>query len=72
MADRLSFRRIVRSSYGGTRPADDFPRLAQAYLDGALQLDPLVEGPGGLDAAQRFLDAIGTGTALRNVIRPAA
>jgi hypothetical protein len=37
-----------------------------------LQLDPLVEGTGGLDAAERFLDAIGTGTALRNVIRPAA
>ena len=27
-------KRIRRSSYGGARPARDFPMLAQAYLDG--------------------------------------
>src|SRR5437667_464418 len=44
--DRVSLRfgslmgekRIVRSSYGGARPRVDFPRIAQAYLDGQLRL----------------------------------
>jgi S-(hydroxymethyl)glutathione dehydrogenase/alcohol dehydrogenase len=35
-------KRIVRSSYGGARPRLDFPWLAQAYLDGRLLLDELV------------------------------
>ncbi|MCQ8780267.1 zinc-binding dehydrogenase, partial [Escherichia coli] len=34
-------KRIVRSSYGGARPARDFPWLAQLYLDGMLKLDEL-------------------------------
>lgn len=63
-------KRIIRSSYGGTRGRDDFPALASLYLDGRLQLDPLVEGGGGLADAARFLDAVGSGAALRNVIRP--
>lgn len=33
---------IIRSSYGGARPYRDFPRLAQAYLDGQLKLDELI------------------------------
>lgn len=63
-------KRIVRSSYGGARPAEDFPRLARLYLDGALLLDPLVEEVGGLQDAARYLDAVGAGTALRNVVKP--
>ena len=63
-------KRIIRSSYGGTRGREDFPALAALYLDGRLQLDPLVEGSGGLHDAARFLDAVGSGAALRNVIRP--
>ncbi len=35
-------KRIVRSSYGGARPARDFPWLARLYLDGALKLDELI------------------------------
>jgi S-(hydroxymethyl)glutathione dehydrogenase/alcohol dehydrogenase len=35
-------KQIVRSSYGGARPRIDFPRLAQAYLDGRLLLDELI------------------------------
>jgi len=35
-------KRIVRASYGGARPRIDFPRIAQAYLDGRLQLDELI------------------------------
>jgi S-(hydroxymethyl)glutathione dehydrogenase / alcohol dehydrogenase len=35
-------KRIVRSSYGAARPRIDFPRVAQAYLDGLLRLDELI------------------------------
>jgi S-(hydroxymethyl)glutathione dehydrogenase/alcohol dehydrogenase len=35
-------KRIVRSSYGGARPRQDFPWLARAYLDGRLMLDELI------------------------------
>jgi S-(hydroxymethyl)glutathione dehydrogenase / alcohol dehydrogenase len=35
-------KRIIRSSYGGARPRQDFPWLAQAYLDGRLMLDELI------------------------------
>lgn len=43
-------KRIVRSSYGGARPRQDFPWLAQAYLDGRLMLDELINRRIGLDA----------------------
>jgi S-(hydroxymethyl)glutathione dehydrogenase/alcohol dehydrogenase len=35
-------KRIVRSSYGGARPRQDFPWLARAYLEGRLMLDELI------------------------------
>ncbi len=35
-------KRIIRSSYGGAPPPQDFPALAQAWLDGRLELDALV------------------------------
>jgi S-(hydroxymethyl)glutathione dehydrogenase/alcohol dehydrogenase len=35
-------KRIVRSSYGGARPREDFPWLARSYLDGRLMLDELI------------------------------
>jgi len=38
----MAEKRIRRSSYGGARPARDFPLLARAYLDGRLFLDELI------------------------------
>src|SRR5205085_12534277 len=38
----MAEKRIRRSSYGGARPARDFPLLARAYLDGRLKLDELI------------------------------
>jgi S-(hydroxymethyl)glutathione dehydrogenase/alcohol dehydrogenase len=35
-------KRIIRSSYGGAQPRQDFPALARMYLDGGLQLDQLI------------------------------
>ena len=43
-------RRIVRSSYGGTRPHRDFPAMAAAYVDGGLMLDDMVTARISLDA----------------------
>lgn len=65
-------KRIVRSSYGGTRGREDFPALAALYLEGRLVLDPLVQAEGTLADTARWLDAVGSGRALRNVIRPGA
>jgi S-(hydroxymethyl)glutathione dehydrogenase/alcohol dehydrogenase len=42
-------KRIVRSSYGGARPRQDFPWLAQAYLEGRLLLDELINRRIGLE-----------------------
>src|SRR3954447_5208973 len=40
---------ITRSSYGGAKPAQDFPLLARAYLDGRLKLDDMVSDRIGLE-----------------------
>ena len=47
-------KRIVRSSYGGTRPLRDFPLMIDYFLKGQLRLDELI--------TQRLaLDEIGEG-----------
>ena len=43
-------KRITRSSYGGAKPAEDFPLLARAYLDGALKLDEMISARIPLEA----------------------
>lgn len=35
-------KRLIRSSYGGARPRQDFPWLARQYLEGRLKLDELI------------------------------
>ena len=61
-------RRFVRSSYGGARPRRDFPRYAQAYLDGALRLDELITHRIPLDEINEGFDAMRRGEAVRCVI----
>ncbi len=61
-------RRLVRSSYGGARPHRDFPRLAEAYLTGALLLDELVTARVTLDEINTGFDALRDGDAVRTVI----
>jgi S-(hydroxymethyl)glutathione dehydrogenase / alcohol dehydrogenase len=76
VANDVSFRwgslmgekRIRRSSYGGARPARDFPLLAQAYLDGRLKLDDLITGRIALDDINRGFDDLRAGKAIRTVI----
>lgn len=61
-------KRIRRSSYGGARPARDFPLLAQAYLDGRLKLDELISARIALDDINRGFDDLRNGRAIRTVV----
>lgn len=61
-------RRMMRSSYGGARPHRDFPRLAQAYLDGRLKLDELITARISLDEINDGFDMLRRGDAIRTVI----
>jgi S-(hydroxymethyl)glutathione dehydrogenase / alcohol dehydrogenase len=61
-------KRIRRSSYGGARPARDFPLLAEAYLDGKLLLDPMITQRIGLDQINDGFAALKAGKAIRSVV----
>ena len=61
-------KRIRRSSYGGTRPARDFPMLARAYLDGRLRLDELITRRIALDEINAGFAALKAGEAIRSVV----
>jgi len=61
-------KRIRRSSYGGTRPARDFPLLARLYLDGKLFLDELISRHIALDEINDGFAALKAGEAIRSVV----
>jgi S-(hydroxymethyl)glutathione dehydrogenase / alcohol dehydrogenase len=61
-------KRIRRSSYGGARPARDFPLLARAYLDGKLFLDELITRQIALDDINAGFAALKAGEAIRSVV----
>ncbi len=61
-------KRIVRSSYGGARPQQDFPAMARAYLDGALELDALVTARIRLEDINEGFAALKRGEAIRSVV----
>jgi S-(hydroxymethyl)glutathione dehydrogenase/alcohol dehydrogenase len=61
-------KRIRRSSYGGARPARDFPLLARAYLDGRLFLDPLITRHIALEEINGGFAALKSGAAIRSVV----
>jgi S-(hydroxymethyl)glutathione dehydrogenase/alcohol dehydrogenase len=61
-------KRIVRSSYGGARPERDFPWLARLYLEGALQLDPLVSTRLPLERINEGFDAMRRHEIVRAVV----
>jgi S-(hydroxymethyl)glutathione dehydrogenase/alcohol dehydrogenase len=76
VADEVAFRwgalmqekRIRRSSYGGARPARDFPMLARAYLDGRLLLDELITRRISLAEINAGFAALCNGRAIRTVV----
>jgi len=61
-------KRITRSSYGGTKPAQDFPLLARAYLDGALKLDEMISARISLEAINDGFAALKRGETVRSVV----
>jgi len=61
-------KRITRSSYGGARPARDFPLLAQAALDGRLDLAAMISARIGLDAIDDGFAALKRGETVRSVV----
>jgi S-(hydroxymethyl)glutathione dehydrogenase / alcohol dehydrogenase len=61
-------KRIRRSSYGGARPARDFPLLARAYLDGRLFLDELITRHIALEEINDGFAALKSGAAIRSVV----
>ena len=62
---------IVRSSYGGARPARDFPWLAGLYLRGKLMLDELVTMRLPLERINEGFDAMRGGKVVRAVVQMA-
>jgi S-(hydroxymethyl)glutathione dehydrogenase/alcohol dehydrogenase len=61
-------KRITRSSYGGARPAQDFPLLARAYLDGRLNLDDMISARIRLEDINEGFAALKRGETVRSVI----
>jgi len=61
-------KRIVRSSYGGARPARDFPWLADLYLDGKLKLDELITTRLALERINEGFDAMRRNEVVRAVV----
>ena len=61
-------KRITRSSYGGAKPAQDFPMLAGAYLDGSLKLDEMISARIPLEAINEGFAALKRGETVRSVI----
>ncbi|RGE23105.1 alcohol dehydrogenase catalytic domain-containing protein [Leucobacter sp. wl10] len=59
---------IIGSNYGGLVPARDFPRVAGAYLSGALPLEDLISARVGLDEVNEAFDAMRRGERTRSVI----
>lgn len=62
-------KRIVRSSYGGARPARDFPWLAQLYLSGDLLLDELISVRLRLEDINAGFDAMRRNEIVRAVVQ---
>jgi S-(hydroxymethyl)glutathione dehydrogenase / alcohol dehydrogenase len=61
-------KRITRSSYGGAKPAQDFPLLARAYLDGALKLDEMISARIRLEDINDGFAALKRGETVRSVV----
>jgi S-(hydroxymethyl)glutathione dehydrogenase/alcohol dehydrogenase len=76
VAEEVAFRwgslmqekRITRSSYGGARPAEDFPLLARACLDGTLKLDEMISARIGLAQINEGFAALKRGETVRSVV----
>jgi len=62
-------KRMVRSSYGGARPRQDFPLLGRLYLEGKLMLDELITARIGLDQVNDGFATLAQGGGVRTVVQ---
>lgn len=61
-------RRILRSSLGGARAADDFPLFANAYLEGRLMLDEQIDLRVPLSSINQAMEEVARGEVIRSVV----
>ncbi|MDX1888105.1 Zn-dependent alcohol dehydrogenase [Mycolicibacterium sp. 050158] len=62
--------RILGSNYGSVRPSLDIPALVDRYMNGELQLDPLIWARQPLAQAAAALEELESGQALRTLLIP--
>lgn len=60
--------RILGCNYGSTRPAVDFPKIAELYLAGLLPLDEMVGERIGLDAAAEAIEDLKSSIGRRKIV----
>ena len=60
---------IMGSWYGGARPWIDLPRMVDLYLDGRLQIDPMISRYYPLDEINTAYDALANGEVARSILR---
>ncbi len=61
-------KRMIRSSYGNTRPREDFPMLARLFLEGELNLSALVSDRIPLSEINRGFERLEAGEVIRSVV----
>lgn len=61
-------KRIIRSSYGGSKPKKDFPLLVDAYLNEKLKLDEYVTSRIPLEEINVAIDRLKAGLEIRAVV----
>jgi S-(hydroxymethyl)glutathione dehydrogenase / alcohol dehydrogenase len=60
---------IMGSWYGGARPWIDLPKMVDLYLDGHLQIDPMISRYYPLDEINTAYDALANGEVARSILR---
>src|SRR5438105_1767705 len=60
--------RICGSSFGGVKGRDQVPRLVELYLDGKVDLDPLISHRIGLDEVNHAFELMERQDGIRSVI----
>jgi Zn-dependent alcohol dehydrogenase len=60
--------KVLGCKMGGSRPAEDIPRLAELYLGGQLKLDELVSGLFSFESVNEAIASARRGEQLRPVL----
>ena len=60
--------RILGSNYGSVRPAVDFPRFVDMYMNGRLEIDGLITGHRPLAEVNEAFDDLAAGRAIRTIL----